>query len=79
MTNAAPIPCSARPTMSARGVVAIPQPIEATVKKRTPTRNTRFRPNWSPSEPPTRIRALENNAYASITHWTSVMLAWRSV
>src|SRR5258706_13062568 len=29
-------------------------------------------------DPPTRIRPPRNNAYASITHWTSVMVACRS-
>ena len=60
--KAAPIPCSARPTMSTPGDVAIPQRIDAAVKNMTPKRNTRLRPNSSPIEPPTRISAPRNNA-----------------
>ena len=54
------------------------QKIDAAVKKTTPPRNTRLRPNWSPIDPPTRISAPRNSAYASITHWTSVIVASRS-
>ena len=35
----------------------------------------RFLPNWSASDPPTRMSAPRKRAYASTTHWTSVMVA----
>jgi len=43
--KAAPMPCRARPAMSIPGDVAMPHATEATVKKTTPRRNTRLRPN----------------------------------
>ena len=43
--KAAPMPCSARPTTSAAGDAAIPHHAEAAVKKTTPKRKTRLRPN----------------------------------
>jgi hypothetical protein len=76
--NAAPIPCSARPIIRMRGEVATPQITDAAVKNATPKRKTFLRPNWSPSDPPTSIRAPRKSANASTTHWTSVMVAWRS-
>lgn len=76
--NAAPTPCAARAAMSARVEPARPHAIDAMVNRIVPARNVRFRPNWSPMEPPTRINPPRNNAYASITHWTSVMVACRS-
>src|SRR5205823_2894576 len=76
--NPAPTPCRARAAIRMRGDVARPHRTDAAVNSRTPKRNTRFRPNWSPSDPPARIRAPRNNAYASMTHCTSVIVAWRS-
>jgi hypothetical protein len=76
--KAAPMPCTARATISTRVDAARPQPIDAIVNSMTPARNVRFRPNWSPREPPTSVRLPRNHAYASITHCTSVMVAWRS-
>jgi hypothetical protein len=75
----APMPCSALAIISTRGEGARPQKIDAAVNETTPKRNTRLRPNWSPIAPPTSISALRKRVYASTTHWTSVMVAWRSV
>ena len=60
--NAAPIPCTARPIIRKRGVVAMPHQTDAAVNQITPIRKIRFRPNWSPSDPPTRISAPRNSA-----------------
>jgi hypothetical protein len=43
--NAAPTPCSARPAIRTREEAAMPQRIDEAVKKMTPNRNTRLRPN----------------------------------
>ena len=44
-SNAAPIPCSARATISISGDDAKPQQIDAAVKEATPIRKIRLRPN----------------------------------
>src|SRR5258708_33832395 len=56
---------------------AKPQAIEAAAKIPTPTRNINRRPNKSPKEPPTRIKAPKNNPYDSTTHCTPTTVAWR--
>src|SRR6266699_3373841 len=56
---------------------ATPQAIEAAAKIPTPTRNINRRPNKSPKEPPTRIKAPKNNPYDSTTHCTPTTVAWR--
>src|SRR5216683_2873832 len=56
---------------------AKPQAIEAAAKIPTPTRNIDRRPNKSPKEPPTRIKAPKNNPYDSTTHCTPTTVAWR--
>src|SRR6266851_10251425 len=56
---------------------AKPQAIEAVAKIPTPTRNINRRPNKSPKEPPTRIKAPKNNPYDSTTHCTPTTVAWR--
>jgi hypothetical protein len=54
--------------MSVSDVGANPQSTDAIVKTITPDRNTRRRPSWSPSDPPTRISEPRKSAYASMTH-----------
>src|SRR6267378_3763818 len=56
---------------------AEPQAIEAAAKIPTPTKNIDRRPNKSPKEPPTRIKAASNNPYDSTTHCTPTTVAWR--
>src|SRR5258708_29030740 len=56
---------------------AKPQAMEAAAKIPTPTRNISRRPNKSPKEPPTRIKAPKNNPYDSTTHCTPTTVAWR--
>src|SRR6266480_5142797 len=55
---------------------ADPQAIEAAAKIPTPTKNIDRRPNKSPREPPTRIKAPSNNPYDSTTHCTPTTVAW---
>src|SRR5260370_72467 len=55
---------------------AEPQAIEAAAKIPTPTKNIDRRPNKSPREPPTRIKAPSNNPYDSTTHCTPTTVAW---
>src|ERR1700675_3519495 len=55
-SNAAPIPWIQREITSSWMLDARPHAAEATAKIPTPNRNTRRRPNKSPSAPPTRIR-----------------------
>ena len=76
-SNAAPMPCSARPTMRTSDVGAKPQTTDAAVNETTPNEKHSPRPSWSPSEPPTRMSAPRKSAYASTTHWTSVIVAFR--
>jgi hypothetical protein len=56
---------------------AKPQAIEAAAKIPTPSRNIERRPNKSPREPPTRIKAPKNNPYDSTTHCTPTTVACR--
>src|SRR5712671_6777204 len=56
---------------------APPQPAEATAKIATPTTKIRRRPNRSPSEPPTRIKAAKNSPYDSTTHCISKTVTWK--
>src|SRR5580692_1442142 len=56
---------------------ATPQPAEASAKTAVPIMKIRRRPNRSPREPPTRIKAPRNNPYDSITHCTSTTVARR--
>src|ERR1700719_3867780 len=60
-------------------LAAKPQPMEAAAKIPTPHRNINRRPNKSPREPPTRIKAPKNNPYDSTTHCTPTTVAWRLV
>src|SRR5712692_3364691 len=70
--NAAPNPWTALASTNWWMFGARPQPTEATAKTVTATRNTRLRPNRSPIDPPTRLKAPRSNPYASTTHWMSV-------
>ena len=69
---APPIPCNPRERMRKSGDVAAPHNADATVNSAIETRNTRFRPSRSPSEPALRIVAASVSAYASTTHCRSV-------
>ena len=55
VSSAAPTPWSSRAPISWPGDWATPHSAEARANQVTPTRKTRRRPKWSPSEPPTRI------------------------
>src|SRR3954453_18395335 len=52
----------------------MPHSAEATANQATPTMNTRLRPRWSPSEPPTRISEASASREALTTHcsWGTV-------
>ena len=54
VSNAAPSPCSARAAMSTVVFGATAQSSDAPANHTTPVRNTRRRPNRSPSAPPRR-------------------------
>jgi hypothetical protein len=57
VSSAPPTPCRARAATSTSMLGASPHSADATANQHTPTRNTRRRPNRSPSEPPSRISA----------------------
>src|SRR5260370_18764152 len=63
-------------------LAARPHAADAITNTTTPARNMRRRPNRSPIEPHSRISALRNSAYDSITHCTSITvpprLLWRA-
>ena len=58
---AAVAPCAALPTTSVAAVGASPQASDVTVKPAIPARNSRRRPNASPSRPP----ITSSSAYAT--------------
>jgi hypothetical protein len=46
----------------------MPQKADATANQTTPTRKIFFRPNLSPSEPPSRMKAARVMEYPVTTH-----------
>ncbi len=67
-SNAAAAPCTARAAISRSADGAAPQSSDATPNPHRPTRNTRRRPNRSPSEPPSTSSDPSVSRYAVITH-----------
>src|SRR5262249_879917 len=67
-SSAPPTPCTARAAISWLSVVASAQAADASVKIARPTRKIRFRPNRSPSLPPSRMRAANVRMYALTVH-----------
>ena len=55
VSSAPPMPCSARAAISTPMSGARPHRAEVIANQVTPMRNTRRRPNLSPSAPPSRI------------------------
>jgi hypothetical protein len=78
VSSAPPSPCTARATTSASRDGASPHAIDARANTTVPMANTRRRPKWSPSDPPTRINAASIRLYASTTHCTPSTLACSS-
>ena len=76
VSRAAPTPWSTLVTMSTVGPGAAAQAADATVNHTTPTTNTRRRPKWSPSEPPSSRRAANDRVYPVTTHWRVPSGAW---
>src|SRR5262245_43508803 len=69
ITSAAPIPMTARPTITCSAADAIPASSEPDPKTTSPASNARLRPKRSPSAPATSNDPANTIAYASRIHW----------
>src|SRR4051794_24662965 len=76
--TAAPTPCRKRAPISAPWLGASPHRIDAAVKNTTPARNTRLRPNRSPSRPASRRKPPNVTRNAFTTHVRSACVKCRS-
>lgn len=66
--TAPPMPWMTRKPISIPPETESAQPAEASVNTATPLTNTRLRPKWSPSAPPSGISVARVSAYALTTH-----------
>src|SRR4051794_10501245 len=76
--TAAPTPCRKRAPISAPWLGASPHRIDAAVKNTTPARNTRLRPNRSPSRPASRRKPPNVTRKAFTTQVRSACVKCRS-
>src|SRR3954471_1899471 len=76
--TAAPTPCRKRAPISAPWLGASPHRIDAAVKNTTPARNTRLRPNRSPSRPASRRKTPNVTRKAFTTQVRSACVKCRS-
>ena len=79
VSSAPPMPCTTRAAISTRTFGARPHSSEAAANQVTPIRNTRRRPNRSPSEPPSRISEARLSEYPLTVHCKEAAEAWKSV
>ena len=79
VNRAAPTPWMARATIRAPPEGAMAQSSDATANHTTPIRNTRLRPNRSPSDPPRSKNPARVNVYALTVHCSPVRPMPRSV
>ena len=78
-SNAPPAPCTARAMTRNKTLGAAAHATLASVKSERPNRNTRLRPNRSPSAPPSSKKAVSVTRYASSVHWSPATSVCRSL
>ena len=76
ITNAAPMPMTARPAITWFAPVAIPATMAPSPNTTRPLSNARLRPNRSPSAPAVSSEPANTMAYASRIHWICDADAW---